>query len=302
VSPSDEDVAATKATVQQVRTYLDTVAQAVSRLPAFTSLSQTTIDGYTAAVATARANVSGYSTSLSAAATAYNNARTAVKTAENQLALKKAGSSEEEVRAQAAQVRAAEASLNNAYAQSAKRVIVAPFSGTVTSVDLKEGQVVSGGTSTITLISAAKLQVEAYVPEVYIAKVKLNDPANVTLDAYGSNVVFPATVSSIDPAATKRDGIATYKIVLALDAPDARIKAGMGGDIVIKTKAASTIITIPKRALVTRNGKSYVQIPTGVEGRVVEREVNVGKINEANVAEISAGLSDGDTIVLDPIQ
>lgn len=302
ITPSDTDVAETKAKIQMVRTYLDTLAQAVGKLGSFTSLPASTIEGYNLTVASARANTSAYLTSLTTASTAYNNARTAVKTAENQLAQKKAGASEEEIRAQSAQVRAAQAALNNAYAQSSKRVIVAPFSGTVTSVDVKTGQIVSGTSGTVTLISASRLQVEAYVPEVYIAKIKVGDSADVTLDAYGSDQIFKASVSSIDPAATKRDGITTYKIVLSLTEADPRVKSGMGGDIQIQTKAVSNVITIPKTSLIQRNGKYYVQIPTGEQNRVVEREVNVGTINEADVAEVTAGLSDGDTIVLVPIK
>lgn len=301
-TPTDADVVATKAKIQAVRAYLDILAQAVGKLGAFTSLSAATIDSYNLTVAGARTSVSGYLTALTAASTSYNNARTAVKTAENQLVLRKAGASEEEVRAQTAQVRAAEAALNNAYAQSSKRVIVAPFSGTVTSVDVKTGQIVSGSSGTITLISASRLQVEAYVPEVYIAKIKIGDAADVTLDAYGSDQVFKAIVSTIDPAATKRDGITTYKIVLTLTDADQRVKSGMGGDITILTKAVSNVITVPKTSLIQRNGKYFVQIPTGEKNRFIEREVNVGLINEADVAEVTAGLSDGDTIVRIPIK
>lgn len=302
VSPTDADVAQTKVKIQLVRAYLDTLAQAVGKIGSFTGLTPATLEGYNLTVAGARTSLSSYLTALTAASTAYNNARTSVKTSENQLAQKKSGASEEEVRAQSAQVRAAEAALNNAYAQSSKRVIIAPFSGTVTSVDVKVGQIVSGSSGTITLISASRLQVEAYVPEVYIAKIKVGDVADVTLDAYGSDQVFKASVSSIDPAATKRDGISTYKVVLALNEADPRVKSGMGGDINIQTKSVSNVITIPKTSLIQRNGKYYVQIPTGEKNRVVEREVNVGLINEADVAEVTAGLSDGDTIVLVPIK
>jgi multidrug efflux pump subunit AcrA (membrane-fusion protein) len=76
----------------------------------------------------------------------------------------------------------------------------------------------------------------------------------------------------------------------------------MGGDITILTKAVSNVITVPKGSLIQRNGKYFVQIPTGEKNRVVEREVNVGLINEADVAEVTAGLNDGDTIVLTPIK
>lgn len=301
--PTVADAAAVKATAMRIRSYLDTMATAINSAQAYNAVSSTELESYKAAISSARATISAYITSVSTAQTQYANLSLALKTAQSQLALKKQGASAEEIRAQEAQVRAAQANISATQATAAKRTITAPFAGLITKVDPKVGSIVSGTSGgTISLISSNHLQIEAYVPEVYIAKIALTDNADVSLDAYGSNDVLKAAVSSIDPSSTVRDGITTYKVVLTLSEPDDRIRAGMGGDILIHTTNETPIITIPKAALVDRNGKHYVQIPAGNGNRVIEREVTVSKINEADVAEISEGLSDGDTIVLKPIQ
>jgi RND family efflux transporter MFP subunit len=302
-TPSAEDVAAQKALATRVRSYLDAIATAINTAQSYNSLSTAQIETYKTAIAAARSAVSGYITTLTSTQTQYTNLSIALKTAQSQLALKKRGATPEDIRAQEAQVRAANANIAATQATAAKKSISAPFAGLITKVEPKVGSIVTGGASgTIALISSSRLQVEAYVPEVYIAKITVGDAAEVTLDAYSSNEIFKAKVSTIEPSSTIRDGINTYKTVLTLDAADTRVRPGMGGDIIIHTKAENPIITIPKTALITRNGKQYVQIPTGSNNTIIEREVTVGKINEADVAEITEGLADGDTIVLTPVQ
>jgi multidrug resistance efflux pump len=85
------------------------------------------------------------------------------------------------------------ANIRSVQATVGKRVIAAPFAGTITNVGLKVGSVVSGPSSgTITLITAQSLQLESYVPEVNIAQIVVGDTALVTLDAYSATETFPA--------------------------------------------------------------------------------------------------------------
>lgn len=301
-NPTEADVVAMRALVDTVRVYLDQLSTAVNRLKAVSSLSETTIDAYKTAVSAARSSVSTFNTALVNTYSAYTTTEAALTTAQSQLALKKAGATPADIEAQAAQVRAAEANIRSAQATVGKRVIAAPFAGTVTDVGLKVGSVVSGPSSgTITIITAQSLQLESYVPEVYIAQIALGDAALVTLDAYSATDVFPGTVVAIDPSATLRDGVSTYKITLQFEKPDERIKAGMNGDIRITASKTPLVVTVPKKSLLSRNGTYFVQMPT--EGnRVLERAVTVSSFNEADVAEISEGLSDGDVIFLEPIE
>ena len=51
--------------------------------------------------------------------------------------------------------------------------------------------------------------------------------ADVTLDAYGSGVIFQARVDIIDPAETVLDGVPPYKVTLDFVSADPRIRSGM---------------------------------------------------------------------------
>lgn len=298
--PTAADIERARVTLSQARVYLDHIASILNQLQDRSSLPVTTIDSYKAGVGAARTALATFNASITTAYTAYVQAQSGVALAESQLTLKKAGPTPREIEAQIAQVRAAEAALSAARAALAKRIIVAPFSGTITAVGMDVGSVV-GGTEHITLITAQALHMESYIPEVYIAKIAPGDVVEITLDAYPATETFMGTVSAIEPSATVHDGVSTYKVTIVFDELDERVLSGMSGDVRISASRSPEIITVPKTALVRRGEDYFVQIPAG-EGRVIERLVLIGAFNEADVAEVISGLSDGDMIVRTPIQ
>ncbi len=287
------DLAAATAEVQTnlatIVSLLSDASAAINHGIPTTQVPQSTLDSYNAAVATARTNVN-------AAVAAVSSAKAALDAANKNLALKQAGSTPEDIGAQQAQVKAAEADVAAAQAQLAKTFITAPFGGTVTSVDAKVGQIVSPNTPEVSMISAGSFQIESYVPEVNIALIQVANKATVTLDAYGDNTPFVASVLSIDPASTVRDGVSTYRIVLQFSGADSRIRAGMTANISITTLERDNVLSVPQGAVVARDGKKFVTIKTsaGVESR----EVTTGALSSLGEVEILSGLSAGEVVVL----
>lgn len=279
-----------------VSSLLQTAYAALSRAVPTSAVTQTMIDGYAADVAAARVSVSTAISSVTTAVTTVRNAETALASSERSLALKKAGTLQADIDAQAARVRAAEADIANVRAQLGKTVITAPFSGVITSVDAKVGLIVSGNTPVVSMISAGTYQIESYVPEVNIALLKPGNPATITLDAYGEEAVFDATVVSIDPAETVRDGVATYRVVLQFARADERIRSGMTANITITASARENIVSIPQGLVVERGDKHYVRVQTGET--TIEREVAVGSVSSRGQIEILSGLSEGDVVVV----
>lgn len=81
-----------------------------------------------------------------------------------------------------------------------------------------------------------------------------------TLDAYGRDEEFAATVSEIDPAETVREGVATYKVILNFDAPDDRIRVGMSANVDIETAKRAGVFAVPARAVISKNGNKILRI------------------------------------------
>jgi HlyD family secretion protein len=148
----------------------------------------------------------------------------------------------------------------------------------------------------VSVISANNFQVESYIPEINISFIKVGDPADTTLDAYGSEVIFPAKVVTIDPAETIKDGVSTYRVVLEFNANDDRIKSGMTGNTVITTAKKQNVISVPQGMVTIKDGKKTVSVKKG--DSIVEVTVETGSVSSSGNIEILSGLADGDVVII----
>jgi RND family efflux transporter MFP subunit len=257
-------------------------------------------------ISSARASIDGATSILSSAISNYENAKTNLVVKENSLKLEKAGATAEDIQAQIAQVKGAEADVMSARATLNKTLIVAPFNGIITKMDAKVGEIASPNTSMITMMGVGTFQIESFIPEVNIAKVELGDNAKVTLDAYGDSVFFDAKVISIDPAETIKDGVSTYKTKLQFSNVDSRIKSGMTANVAIVIFNKSNVIVVPggvvfDKTSSTNGGQTtgkFVQVK--INEKIEDREVVTGEISSLGQFEIVKGLADGDQVILNP--
>ena len=247
--------------------------------------SQANIDTY-------RATVNSAGQQIATAASAEQSAYGTWTSAANSLALQKSGSTAEDIAAQSAEYRSAQAELR-------KTLIIAPFDGIITKMDLKIGQVVSPNASEVAIMSVGNFEIESYVPEVNIARLKIGDSATVTLDAYGESVSFAASIITIDPAETLKDGISAYKVRLRFTENDLRIKSGMTANIRVTTEKKSDTIVIPKSAIIEQDGREFVRtMNDGEEGKV---EITTGSTSALGQVEVVSGLKEGDVVILPPL-
>ena len=232
---------------------------------------------------------------ITTATTGRDDAAAVLANARDALALAQAGSTPEQVAAQAARWRAAEATVQSYAAQLAQTVLRAPFAGVVTRRDARAGELVTAGTPVLALISEAAFEIEAFVPEADIAKLSIGDTASTTLDAYGDAAVFTARLTSIDPAETVVEGVSTYRVVAQFTASDERIKSGMTANLDIETDRRVGVLAIPFRTL-TGNGRQRVRVQRG--GTVETVTVEAGLRGSDGRVEILSGLAEGDVVVV----
>lgn len=275
----------------QVTTLLADANAALNQAVPNPAVSAATLASYATTLATARTNVNTAATALTAAASELSAAQSA-------LALKRAGSTPEALAAQEAAVAVAAADVRSAQAKLAATRVVAPFSGTVTRMDAKIGEIVSPTASQISLQSNGIFEIETYIPEVNIARIAPGNPATTTLDAYGSAVAFPATVIAVDPAETMKDGVPTYKTTLAFLKADPAIRSGMTANVTIVTGMLPDAIVIPAGAVGMRGGVPFVSVVEN--GAVVSRTVATGPSPALGQAHVLSGLSAGDVLLLSP--
>lgn len=273
-----------------IKSYLDTVSIAINALEPAPSFTQTQINGYKSDVSTARTNVN----------TAINNvsgAASALKIAESELSKSLSGSTPEEILVQEASVEKATANVNNIKAQISRTVINSPIKGVVTKQNAKVGEVVTASSAVVSVISDASFQIEANLPEADVSKVKINDKARLTLDAYGSDVVFDANVIAIDPAETIIEGVSTYRITLEFQREDDKIKSGLTANIDISTERKEDVLAVLQRAVLTQDGYKFVRVQRD-DGRVDEIKVVLGLFGSDGRVEIISGLEEGMKVII----
>jgi len=271
----------TIAHLRNVQAYLDELSIVVNNTRTTTSAEAATLTTYTTAVNTSRSAVSGLILSVT-------QADTAVKSAEDQVNLVSAGTPSEEIDAQRAQVAGIAAQLR-------QQEIIAPFSGTIASVSVKEGDVVAANTTALSLVPEGSFEVAVYVSEVEATKLHEGDAAEITLDAYGASRVFPATISVIDTAPSSPDATTApgYKVTLVFTQNDPAIAVGMHANATIHGGSKDQALIVPKSALIEDGAETYVLKQT--TSGPVKTVVTVGLISQDS-AEILSGITAGDGV------
>ncbi len=278
-------------TINIIRNYLTLLSGALTDLPNDMAIRSLSVATVRSDMTSARTSLETAASSLTSAHTAWQNARTALEVSERQLTLKQSGSRSEVIDAQEAVVRQYEAKL-------AKTVLRAPFNGIVTTIAVELGELAPANQKVAGLMSANVFEVKAQVPEVEIAKIAVGNTATITLDAYGTGVSFPATVSEIEPAETVVGGIPTYTTILSFTQEDPRIRSGMTANITITGKRRPNILAIPASALSLHNGNRIVKIPARNKDGFTERTVTTGVFDSDGSVEILSGLSENETVLV----
>jgi HlyD family secretion protein len=274
-----------------VKSFMSDLSAIVNNLTVGSSgMSRSTIDADVSTMNTALSTLTQAITSVSVADTELKNADAGFTQASNQFTLEKAGSSVNTIAAQLAKVNQAEATLNDDR-------IISPIDGIVTKADPNVGEFVAAGSSGFAVQTSGMYKIEAHVAEADIAKIVLDNIASSTLDAYGSNVDFPAQVTAIDPAETILENVPTYKVTLQFVAPDTRIRSGMTANLEILTYEADNVLQIPYRAVNITSTSTTVRL-VSVDGKIYNTvPIGVGHKGSDGTIEVVSGLKEGDKVV-----
>jgi HlyD family secretion protein len=179
-----------------------------------------------------------------------------------------------------------------------KTKLVALASGVLATLDIEIGENVSANQEIMSIVSS-QLTVEVDISESDIAKVSIDDPVSLTLDAFGEDRVFTGTVASVDPAQTEISGVIYYKTKVFIDLTDGEmIRPGMTANVDIMTDTREGVLVIPRRAILERGSQRFVRVlidPKTAEYE--EREVQTGLRGDDGEIEVTSGLGEGEEII-----
>ncbi len=228
LKPDTNDIAALKANVDKANAAVKQAQAAYDQvggdtnpyanmLPQRVQLQSAYIDLQTAQTA--------LNSKLSPSDAQVQQALSAVDTAKNQLA--KLTPNVDDVAAAEANVKALQAARDLAAEQLSRTKLVAPFDGTIASVDVRVGEQAAPGTPVIRLADTSNMQVETTdLTELNVVNVKEGDTATITFDAI-PDLELSGKVTSIKGFGDNKQGDIVYTVVIKLDKQDPRLRWNM---------------------------------------------------------------------------
>ena len=208
-------------------------------------------------------------------------------------------------------VNQAQAILLQAETNLSHTTIVSPIDGKAVQLNAHEGEVVVTGTmnnpaSVIAVIAdLSEILVESDVNETDVVSLRLGMPTKIKVDAIPEKE-YAGHVAEIGSSASARQsagaGIRYFKVKVAIDNPDDRLRPGMTSQVSIITSTAPNSPAVPIQSVVERVPPS-VSKAKGAESDEDEnlpkkKYVFVIRSGKVKMTEVTAGISDSTHVVI----
>lgn len=174
--------------------------------------------------------------------------------------------------------------------------LLAPFSGSVSSVDYDEDEFdASEETQIVTMSPDVSMSVSINIDESDILSLEVGQSAQITIDSISEDA-FTGEVTEINKTASSSSGVTRYSAVITLP-KESGMLAGMSASVVIRIEGVDGAVIIPVDALHQTSAVSYVYTGYNEETKEYEglTEVTAG-ISNSSYVEITSGLNEGDTV------
>ncbi len=194
------------------------------------------------------------------------------------------------------QVTQAEIAVRQAENKLRQAQIVAPFSGTITAVNIVVGGAgpTSGTTGAIQIADLDNLEIIVNMAEVDVSKIKVGQSAQITLDAL-PNVTLTGEVTLVAPAGVQTQGVVNYPVTVAIKDSTPEVKTGMTANVNIITDQREDVLIIPNRAVRTVGRQRMATVL--IEGNEMQVPIVVGMSGDTHT-EVISGLREGDVVVV----
>jgi HlyD family secretion protein len=193
----------------------------------------------------------------------------------------------------------AESRLASARIVQGYATVAAPISGTVTVISTQEGETVAASFAVptfVTIVNLSRLQVDAYVDEMDIGRVKVGQKASFTVDAAPTEN-FEGQVQAVVPQAMLRNNVVNYVVLLSIGkGPKETLRPEMTATISIETGERREALVVPAGAVqYDAQGSAYVTVTE--KGKPQKRTVVCGSASGGEIP-IKEGLAEGEEILL----
>ncbi|HYG39681.1 MAG TPA: efflux RND transporter periplasmic adaptor subunit [Cytophagales bacterium] len=171
--------------------------------------------------------------------------------------------------------------------------IIAPFSGTIDEVNIREGEVAAPGVPAIRIVNPSEFEVMAEIAEAYITKVKEGNPVVVYIPDLKDTV--KSKISNVSNVINRTNRSFTVEVDLP-EALSKSLKANMIALLNIEDYKNKEAVVVPINVVQhSETDGEYVFV--AVDGKAEKRTIKTGQ-TYGNYAEVLSGLSAGDKVIV----
>jgi Cu(I)/Ag(I) efflux system membrane fusion protein len=171
--------------------------------------------------------------------------------------------------------------------------IVAPQSGVVTELSVREGEQLTPGMPLMKLADLSSVWIVAEIPEAQAAWIAVGKPAEARLRGLPGKV-FEGAVEYIYPLLDTQTRTLRARLVFAN--ADGALKPGMVAEVALFGGARHAVTLVPSEAVIRTGTRSVVMVAEG-GGRYRPVEVELGPERNEEI-EILKGLQPGQQVVV----
>ncbi len=176
--------------------------------------------------------------------------------------------------------------------------LYAPYDGIVASSAYREGEYAAPGVPSVSIVSS-DFTVKAEVNETDVVNLEVGQEARLRLDAYYEDE-FSGRITEISPISTNTGGVVSFELIVEPEGENVpKLLYGLSASLDIVTTSMEDVLYVPVQSVFEKDGKLYVSILK--DDTVESREVVTG-LSNYDFIEIKSGLTEGDTILILPIQ
>lgn len=171
-----------------------------------------------------------------------------------------------------------------------KLVLKSPVSGTITTKNFNEGEMISQQQPAFIISSQDVLQIDLKVTQADIGKFKQGDTVDVAIE--GENV--EGTIKYVPAVIDKNTSLYTVEVII--DNSGNKFREGLSVEVSVSIEKESNAITIPKKAVFEEDGEEYVYI-VSPDNIAIKTSVETGIVTDKTI-EIKSGVGTSDTVII----
>ncbi len=167
------------------------------------------------------------------------------------------------------------------------------ITGTVTRLPGSIGDTVGTSSSIAVIGDLSRLQIQVFIPEKEITWIKTGLEGEAALAPYSGEYI-PVRITEVSPVIDPDSRTLEVKLEAA-DEGEHRMKAGMFASVLIYTRTAENVLTVPLEAVLSDGKGEFVY--TAVNGKAAVKYIVTG-LKSSSRAEVRSGLTGEDSVIV----